>query len=664
MLRIVSNLNYGKGNEKGRTMIKGVLRDLIYKFHAKNIDKIIEIAKEQEIVSFDVFDTVLKRDVVSPTDVFVILEERIKSMGIPVENFASLRIRAENKARQACPDREVTLGDIYHNFPGDDKLWTELAQLELQIEEEILSPYMPIKKVYDDCVASGKRILFISDIYFPKEFVNRLLVQFGFASGTLYISSESGVTKRNGELFCLIREKEELQGKRWLHIGDSISSDCLIPAHMGIKTVLIERTPRNFSYIDKKLWRKRKNYQQLIHFINVRVCRYDDPFERIGYAVLGPLLYGFSKWLDAEIDREESIAFLAREGELLKRAFEIVSERKTSYFYVSRRAARISFIAAAKDWKDIFQYNVHVMHKMYTQAELAVSCGLSEEKSVELLRSKGLKENDLVSGEDNAQRVFAAVWEEIKDNAVRQHELLQVYINQLHLKSRCALVDVGWHGTIQSLLAQSGYTSKGESINWNGYYIGVLKETCIEAYKENKKKGYLFSENKEIKIQETIQYTAPFFEMLFLSTNGTTKGYEKDEYGKVIPILGKPENSEKTKENISRLQNAGIDFVKDMMQSPIRNLQLEPIEVIANYSILARVPSLKTIRLFREFCADDGYTYQLVSSHGFIYYLTHPKQFAQEILKTPSKVWFMKSVVRIPLPYIPLLNLLRKIHKE
>ena len=314
-------------------MLKEQIQKIIYNSVALKEEKILRKIQQKNIISFDVFDTLIKRDVAAPEDVFKIVQHRLREKGSPINDYCRVRVDAEKRARQVNPKREVTLSEIYSYTGYTAGAQQELMWLELETEKSLTIANIPIKRIYDYCVENHKTVYFISDTYLPESFLAEILHQNGYTAGRLYVSSESGLTKRSGELFSYIKKKEKPGAGTWLHIGDSIMADFILPARMGIDTVLVKRDTNYNRYTDPVLHRKNENYRQICHFLEIRMPRYTDPFEQIGYAVLGPLLYGFSQWLINNVPEEESIVFLAREGALLKKAFEILSSRPTRHIH-------------------------------------------------------------------------------------------------------------------------------------------------------------------------------------------------------------------------------------------------------------------------------------------------------------------------------------------
>ncbi|MBQ5580043.1 MAG: hypothetical protein IIT43_02140, partial [Clostridia bacterium] len=88
-------------------------------------------------VSFDIFDTLLERDVDRPVDVFLRVGDIVLGAG-KGERFQADRIGAENAARAKAPNGEVTLDDIYealvasgYDRPTAEELKTEEVRSEL-----------------------------------------------------------------------------------------------------------------------------------------------------------------------------------------------------------------------------------------------------------------------------------------------------------------------------------------------------------------------------------------------------------------------------------------------------------------------------------------------------------------------------------------------------
>ena len=105
------------------------------------------------VVTFDVFDTLLKRDVMTPTEVFSLVEQEFDQKHGGKSYFAQKRSEAEYKLRKANRYSEVTLDEIYENIDFSASQQQELRKLELEAEKNLLHANYPLKQVFDFCVA-------------------------------------------------------------------------------------------------------------------------------------------------------------------------------------------------------------------------------------------------------------------------------------------------------------------------------------------------------------------------------------------------------------------------------------------------------------------------------------------------------------------------------
>ena len=178
--------------------------------------------------SFDIFDTCLVRKCGSSDNIFRIWADR--ALGEVdrsyLKDLINSRLSAEKTARRNSGKEDVSLDDIYRNlslesFPNLSK--PALKRLELEVERENLSPVRQVLDLIRDYRKRGKRILFISDMYLPSDFLRFQLRRFGFweEEDRIYVSGEIGLTKHSGNLFRYIQREEKISRCSWKHVGDN-----------------------------------------------------------------------------------------------------------------------------------------------------------------------------------------------------------------------------------------------------------------------------------------------------------------------------------------------------------------------------------------------------------------------------------------------------------
>ncbi|WP_443984783.1 hypothetical protein, partial [Dialister hominis] len=158
-----------------------------------NSDKIIKKIAPYSYVSFDIFDTLLKRDVLHPTEDFQIIGKQYND-----SSFASKRIEAERSLRNQSGKEEITLDDIYAKLEGK---YLPFKKRELELEADLLHRNPMIYPVYQYCREKRKKIIITSDMYLPEQFLKDILHAQGFDFNFCFISSSFGVQKVTGNLF-------------------------------------------------------------------------------------------------------------------------------------------------------------------------------------------------------------------------------------------------------------------------------------------------------------------------------------------------------------------------------------------------------------------------------------------------------------------------------
>lgn len=222
--------------------VKQILKDILKKSGTNDIDIIKSNIDKYPVISFDVFDTLLKRQVSHPTEVFSLVENAYNETAVvPISNFKELRMNAERKARSLSSTEDTTIFSIYNQLSYNDETKEALLQLELIIEEAGLSAKEEMKDVYDYARSLRKDILIISDMYLPHCFIERVLKQNGYTGyKRLYVSSETGVLKYTSNMFRFVLKEQGYPSCKILHLGDSFRSDWLMPKLSGMNAILIK----------------------------------------------------------------------------------------------------------------------------------------------------------------------------------------------------------------------------------------------------------------------------------------------------------------------------------------------------------------------------------------------------------------------------------------
>ncbi|MBQ6395409.1 MAG: hypothetical protein IJH87_03590, partial [Atopobiaceae bacterium] len=185
-----------------------------------------------DIVSFDVFDTLVTRKVLVPSDVFLLVERSAVSRGLPVSGFASARGSVQAQEIHAI------YRELQRRFSLSDEDRDRLIQLELDTERSVLIPRPSVIDAFRYALDSGKRVFLVSDMYLPASILSGMLAGFGIRGyEEFFVSCDLCCTKRDGLLGKLLGRGVELE--RIVHIGDSIDFDIEPAADLDMRAVLV-----------------------------------------------------------------------------------------------------------------------------------------------------------------------------------------------------------------------------------------------------------------------------------------------------------------------------------------------------------------------------------------------------------------------------------------
>ena len=338
-----------------------------------SLDGLCRAIDQVDMVSFDIFDTLVTRLSVRPDSVMRATGVRVARQYPGATDFFLRRKEAETSARQAKHwEGDVTLTEIYDAFPRDENWTSEVvdAACSFELSGDLLTtiPRGAIVKAVNYAADAGKRVIAVSDTYLERPHVDQMLKSVGIEDlfDEVYLSSECGHRKDRGDMWDLLEQREGAYAGRWLHVGDNEQSDiqattdrrianyhCMNPTTlMGLRGLGGVTTP------DADYW----GNDLLMGPTVARVA--NDPFPEngqfrpvdipyptdVGYSVFGPVVLGFLTWLanHPALEAVDHVFFLSREGLLLREAWEKVRAEvardlpASTYLLTSRRSSMAS----------------------------------------------------------------------------------------------------------------------------------------------------------------------------------------------------------------------------------------------------------------------------------------------------------------------------------
>jgi len=456
-----------------------------------------QLIRTHNVVSFDVFDTLLVRQLARPVDVFELVARRAR-----LPRFPRLRIAAETRARERnheqCGHREIGLHDIYRELRKDvGKVWQSLMAAELDAERLVLRPNPAIWSIFEAASAAGATIVAVSDTYLPGQFVEECLEAAGFSLCKVFVSGEAGESKHQGDIFghvagCLGVELREI-----LHIGDNPLSDFTSALKAGCTAWYLTGN-------SDRLFRDTRHNQQAISRVAAmegnlfaaltlgQTAIANAPAQELEGAALfgrmyaGPMLLGFAMWIEQmrKLEGVKRLYLLARDGYAVDTILDALgSSAERVVVHSSRRMCLMAVLE-----QEFAATCLHIASSGLGACAREVITGLQLQREALLLEAlDGMIDLDREISNIREIERFAGALRHCREILVsiarEESEALAAYVKQLRLTDPdAALVDCGWALSTHRRLEMLA----GGKIR--GYYVG----TVDHAYHHDMIRSFLF----------------------------------------------------------------------------------------------------------------------------------------------------------------------------
>lgn len=609
-------------------------------------------------ISFDVFDTLIKRMTYSPKEVFDYVESELNVLFNCKTNFSSKRRDAKEKAYSK--NRYYSLDDVYNEIDMSDSQKIVAIQLEKEIEIKLCYPNKTVRSLFDFCKQQKKRVFLISDMYLDRDTIEKMLTKCGiFGYEKLYISQEIKKEKMRGELFEFFLKENAFKRNKVIHIGDNNKSDILSAISHGIYARKVKETFNMLCYKNNSELKKdqKKEYIKLLRLLEANKPEEINEWQSIGYECLGPLLWGFSNWLAKKLSEEEieNVYFLAREGDIFKKAFELLHENQFNcyYLYVSRKSLIVPSFTTCKNVEEIIEKLS--FPKNITVRQFYEAVGIDYSLAEKGIKKVGLDIDSRIDGwnikSNNALvESFNYIWEEAMAIYARQNELLNKYLDQNHFWGKVAIVDIGWNGTMQSALSQ--ICQRRENVSIYGYYLGLNKDNKLKDL--DKADGYVYNPKTNVDFQYYLRGMSGPLEMMTTAKHGTTLKYD-EKNKEIVPVLDKSEYFDETKkveaEAITQMQDGGLFFVSEILKyTYYARSNINGRVAIHNFYQFGKNPKAIHRKMFYGLKEYDG-------TVGFVMLNPNAKGMKGEnslisgFWNSSWKIGYMKDKLILPLPY-------------
>ena len=552
-------VNHGIGvyNIQGMNLLEsGEEEDVEYQY-VPDRDAILAQVDSSEYVSFDIFDTLIMRRVLFPTDIFEMMSVYDESLP---EDFSKVREACERSF--IVEQRQATIYDIYTRiqsvYQWDDTRTAAVMELEITTDIKTIIARKDMIDIYQYALSRDKKVYLISDMYYTADIIERILEGVGVQGYTgLYVSCQFG-TSKSEKLFDIYLSEAD-SGKK-LHIGDDENADIIPARARGMNTAYVPSARwmlQHSKYAKMGIMSSSLLEKAIVGLYISRMFNSPFNYEKgrgqidskvdYGYMHIGPLVLKICLWLIENLysTGKKSILFAARDGYIIKQAFDYICELagynqlQSIYLYASRMA--------------------YVCMSLYDEEDIRFAYELAYDGSIEQM----LKERFKLSYEDIKPYVEGAYedkWAYMmahKDrilavaDSYRQNFRKYIHSNNIDIEEGAAYFDFVSSGTCHRSLQRIVGAKLG------GYYVSYIYSKYTEGLLDVEE---LFHNEFGCVSEQFICNHYLFLENILTSYEPTLK--EFDTEGQVLFL-----DEERTEDMITEVKeiHQGImEFIKDI----------------------------------------------------------------------------------------------------
>lgn len=537
------------------------------------MEELLKKTKQFEYISVDLFDTLMCRVVSKPELVFDLVEREYNRENSKwITGFRKRRIKAEALARKKAHYNEVTIDKIYAELDYSREVCNKLESIEKCIEVNTCSANQVMVDFVNQCHMRGQKVAVTTDMYLDRDTIEKIIQKIGVEYERLFISCEVEKTKLSGELFEVVLDDLKIAPSDICHIGDNPKTDIESPMKYGIQPFerLIQQNNME-PYYSK---RNTLDTDILNTFVQYHLETIVDEREkiqaRIGYSIIGPLLFDFCSWVKSISHKEQvnKIAFVAREGYLIKLAYDIIcAAEDVSTEYVRLNKNMIRWSSLYKN-PTVEQFEESIPYREgYSGEELARLLFISPRFVEQLLLENGfptgyVQRSDLKTAE--FKTVFDKILEHEKVKIHEQYAFLIRYLKQIEALDKTTLL-------VNNSVNGSAQRSIRSLVDNN--IIGVqftASKKCLQELGSSVRVWLKDIESTNYEKHMFAQYSIVLEHLLF-ETAGTAQ-YLYEE-GNIVKVKCDSDGVEERNVEIIRpIQEYALRFVKDWQKYGVPNI--------------------------------------------------------------------------------------------
>jgi HAD superfamily hydrolase (TIGR01549 family) len=433
-----------------------------------------------KLVSFDLFDTLISRTYLKPSDLFVHLSE-IVFVDFGIKEFYKTRTIEESKLR-STKETEITLDEIYTSIANklsiEDGTINKIKLLELKLEYDSIVINHHYLNEFNNSLLSK---CIITDTYLPKWFIEQIVSDKLLISNIpIFISSELGFSKFNSKIFYHVKNYFSINFNEWTHFGDNFFSDYQVPRKLGICAIHLKNLNLDFNSSLLKVTNSDESF--LMGLIKNHINNSDlSPFIEYYLRVCVPIQLKIASEINNLLDVKSinKVFFLSRDGKLFHDTYtELYGKESSEYLLASRKALILPSAIEESTLNIDF-----IFEKIKFSSINNFISSLSLEKHPEVIfffneleidfnikLTSHLKEKIILKIKNSK-----AFIDKLFYVANKRRNIYIKYLKNIGFfdKNKVMIFDLGWHGNMQTYLERISKSVRDNFII-EGYYFDYL----------------------------------------------------------------------------------------------------------------------------------------------------------------------------------------------
>lgn len=430
-------------------------------------------SEKYDVISFDLFDTLIPR-VGRPN---TLLKLCSKIIGDSFESYACKR-KYGGKWWKIVDDCETSIAGCI-----DDRIVCRNKEIELEID--FAHARKSLKKVFSAALSAKKKVVVTSDMYLPKDVIEKILYDNGYVGiKQLYLSDRG---KKNGSSYKHI--VKDFPNSKILHIGDNYEVDCQGAVKWGIDSLHVKSCFDLFKESDLGKQFKATNVSDELIQGMLSCILFDDPFvhyhsslndsiSNLGY-LFGAFYSSFIIWLLKQLKQRniDKLYLIRRDDELFSKMISM-----TVPYYTSPECVSIELSRLIRSYKMIKCDGILTLCKYRPYAYLSNHLFVDDPQVKSLIKDIQRKEVLELTDENIDLLERKLNREKINYNC----EMLDQYVSNLFSNQKSAIFDNSLTGSAYYFLKKY-YAAITENLVEFSIYGPLLSSNIINYVNTNEK---------------------------------------------------------------------------------------------------------------------------------------------------------------------------------